>query len=404
MEISTVIAHIALILIAARICSELAGRLKLPPVLGELAAGIILGPSLFGLIAINEIIALLAEVGIILLLFQIGIKTNVGKLLHSGGKSITVAAGGVILPFAACFLSSHYLFELDFLAAMMVAGTMTATSIGITMRTLTDLGRNTGTEGQIVLGAAVIDDILGVLLLAILFDFASGGQTDYTAVSKILLMTFVFFLLTPLIAKTFAHLINVFEPLSTLPGIVPTSIVSLLLLTAWSSHEVGLPMLLGGFVVGLALSKQFHIPGGQSIETDGHFSEHVQHQMNPIIQLFTPIFFVSIGLSVDLAQVDWSSAFFWGFSLLLTVLAIASKVAGAMFIRESLARRVAIGLSMVPRGEVGLVFAGLGKSTGLFNDEIYVTMIVVIVYTTLFTPFLLRAFYRRFGTNLSPDT
>lgn len=400
METSTVIVHIAIILVAARIFSEIAGRIKLPPVIGELSAGVILGPSLLDLIPTNGTISLLAEVGIILLLFQIGAKTNLGKLLHAGGKSVLVAAGGVILPFTLCFLCSHYLFELNFLVSMMVAGTMTATSIGITMRTLNDLGRSTARESQIVLGAAVIDDILGVLLLAILFDFVTAGQTDYAAISKILMLTFIFFLLTPLIAKTFAHLINVFEPFSTLPGIVPTSIVSLLLFTAWASHEMGLPMLLGGFVVGLALSKQFHIPMGESLDTDDHFTKHVQHEMRPIIQLFSPIFFVSIGLSVNLGEVDWGSSFFWYFSLILTLLAVLSKILGALFIKEPLARRIAVGLAMVPRGEVGLIFAGLGRSSGLFNNEVYVTIIVVIVYTTIFTPFALKAYYRRYDKHL----
>lgn len=400
MEISTVIAHIALILIAARFCSEVAGRLTMPPVIGELAAGFVLGPSLLGVVELDTVVQLLAEIGIILMLFQIGAKTNVGRLLRSGGKSMTVAAGGVIVNFSLCFLCCHYLFGLDFVISMMVAGTITPTSIGITVRALTDMGQSNGTEGQIVLGSAVIDDIIGILLLAILFDFATGGSTDYASVSKMLLMSLVFFLLTPLIAKTFAHLVNVFEPLSTLPGIVPTSIVSLLLLTSWVSHAVGLPMLLGGFVVGLALSKQFHIPMGERLDTDAHFTKEVQHQMKPIIQLFTPIFFVSIGLSVDLGEVDWSSGFFWIFSLTLTGLAVVSKILGALFIKENLYRRVAVGLSMVPRGEVGLIFAGIGRSTGLFNNEVYVTVIVVIVYTTVFTPFWLKWYFRKYQSQL----
>ncbi len=119
--------------------------------------------------------------------------------------------------------------------------------------------------------------------------------------------------------------------------------------------------------------------------------------MKPIIHLFTPIFFATVGLSLDLGAIDWGSLFFWLFSLSLAALAILSKIAGALFIRENLARRVAIGMSMVPRGEVGLVFAELGRYTGVFNPEIYATTVIVIAYTTLLTPFWLRLYYRMFG-------
>ncbi|NNE64233.1 MAG: cation:proton antiporter, partial [Gammaproteobacteria bacterium] len=121
-------------------------------------------------------------------------------------------------------------------------------------------------------------------------------------------------------------------------------------------------------------------------------------QMKPIIHLFTPIFFVVVGLSLDLSQIDWSSQFFWYFSLSLTALAVVTKMGGAIFIREKLARRVAIGMAMVPRGEVGLVFAELGRFTGLLNNEIHTTMVMVIAYTTLFTPFWLRLFYKNMVT------
>lgn len=395
MEPSTVILHIALILIFARIFGELAGRLKIPPVLGELFAGILLGPSLLNLIELNELMTTLAELGVILLLFDIGVKTHFGQLLRAGGQSAIVALGGVLVPFVTCFFCAHYLFELNFLSSLLIAGTMTATSIGITMRTLTDLGRHNTKEGQIVLGAAVIDDILGVLLLAILFDFAAKGQTDYSQISKTLLFTIGFLLLTPVIARLFAHMVNLFEPFSTEPGIVPTSIVALLLLTGWLSHLIGLPMLLGGFVVGLALSKQFHLKALEKTNSDQHFCHKVEKQMRPLVQLFTPIFFVSIGLSLDLAQIDWSSPFFWTFSIGLTLIAMASKIAAAFFIKQSLFTRFVIGIAMMPRGEVGLIFAGLGKASGLFTDEVYLAVIAVIIYTTLLTPILLKYAYRQ---------
>jgi Kef-type K+ transport system membrane component KefB len=339
----------------------------------------------------------LAEIGIILLLFQVGLETDIGELARSGYKSTAVAIGGFVLPFAACFSLSHYVFGLDLLVSLMVAGTMTATSIGITMRTLSDLGRSQSLEGRIVLGAAVLDDILGVLLLAILSNYITSGSLDLSGTWRILLFMLVFFLVAPAVAKSISHVIRDREQVSEIPGMVPTTIVSLVLFLAWLSHELGIPELLGGFATGLALSRRFFLPFGVALKAEPEFSARVQTQMQPIIQLFTPIFFATVGLSLDLSSLDWSSSFFWIFSISLAAVAIAAKIAGALVLPESLARRAIIGMSMVPRGEVGLVFAELGRQSGVFSAEIFATVVIVIAYTTLFTPLWLRQFYRRYG-------
>ena len=397
MDTSTVILQIAIILIVARVFGELAAYFLVPAVIGELIAGVILGPTLFGLIEADGLIRILAEVGIILLLFEIGLETDIGDLFDAGKKSVVVAVGGFILPFILCFSLSRFWFGIDILVSLLIAGTMTATSIGITMRSLSDLGRHSSKEGQIVLGAAVLDDILGVLLLAILFDFSVNGQIDLLGASRILLFMIVFFLIAPTLAKSFSYLIGRFESFSKIPGVVPTTIVSLVLFLAWLSHAIGVPELLGGFATGLALSRRFFIPFGIALRADPDFSNHVHDQMKPIIHLFTPIFFVTVGLSLDLGEINLTSHFFWFFSISLTVLAIVSKMGGALLIREKFGRKIVIGMAMVPRGEVGLVFAELGRSSGLFNNEIYASVIMVIAYTTIFTPFWLRFFYKRFG-------
>jgi len=401
MDTSTIILHIAIILILARIFGEVASYFKVPSVIGEIIAGVILGPSILGMIEPDGLILILAEVGIILLLFQIGLETDISNLMKTGTKSVVVALGGFIFPFVLCFSLSHYWFELESLISLMIAGTMTATSIGITMRSLTELGQNNSKVGQIILGAAVLDDILGVILLAILFDFSMSGTINVAGLSRILLFMFIFFLIAPSLAKAVSYLIRRFEHNSTIPGIVPTTIVSLVLFLAWLSQEIGIPELLGGFVTGLALSRRFFMPFGISLRADENFSKHIHDQMKPIIQLFTPIFFVFIGLSLDLSKVIWTSHFFWYFSLSLTAIAIIGKVGGALLIKENLARKVLIGVAMVPRGEVGLVFAELGRTSGLFNEEIYATIVIVIAYTTLFTPFWLRLFYKRFGNKIN---
>ncbi len=397
MDTSTAILHVATILIAARIMGEVAARLGIPSVIGEIVAGVILGPSMIGLIEAEGLIWVLAEIGIILLLFEVGLETDIGELASAGTKSIIVAIAGFLLPFASCFTISYYGFELDFLVSLLIAGTMTATSIGITMRTLTDLDRDQSHEGHIILGAAVLDDIMGVLLLAILFNFITSGSVDLIGTSKILLFMAVFFMVAPAMAKTISYVINRWESVSETPGMVPTTIVSLVLFMAWLSHAIGIPQLLGGFATGLALSRRFFLPFGVALKADPEFSSRVHNQMKPVIQLCTPVFFVTVGLSLDLSSLDLSSVFFWIFSVTLAGVAILSKVLAGLLIREKLARRIIIGMSMVPRGEVGLVFAEIGRHTGLFNNEIYATVVIVIAYTTLLTPFWLRLFYKHYG-------
>ena len=397
MDTSTTILQVAAILIAARIMGEVATYFRVPSVIGEIVAGIILGPSLLGFIEAEGLIWVLAEIGIILLLFQIGLETDISKLVSSGTKSVVVAITGFVLPFITCFALSHYWFELDPLVSLLIAGTMTATSIGITMRTLSDLGRGQSREGQIILGAAVLDDIMGVLLLAILFNFITSGSVDLASTARILLFMVVFFLIAPAMAKSISYMIHRWEGSSEIPGMIPTTVVSLVLFLAWVSHALGIPELLGGFATGLALSRRFFLPLGVALKADPKFSNRISKQMQPIIQLFTPIFFATVGLSLDLSSLDWGSLFFWTFSLSLAGVAILSKIAAALLIRESIAHRIIIGMSMVPRGEVGLVFAEIGRHTGLYNTEIYTTVVIVIAYTTLLTPFWLRLFYRYYG-------
>ena len=397
MDTATVILEVAVILMAARVMGEVAVYLHAPAVIGEIVAGIILGPTLLGFMEAQGLVLILAEIGIILLLFQVGLETDIGELAKSGMKSIIVALTGFVVPFFSCLALSYYAFSLDLLVSLLIAGTMTATSIGITMRTLSDVGRGQSHEGRIILGAAVLDDILGVLLLAILFNFVTHGRVDIAGTSRILLFMFVFFMIAPAMAKSISYIIHRWESFSEIPGIVPTSIVSLVLFLAWLSHVLGIPELLGGFATGLALSRRFFLPFGAALKADPEFSNHVHTEMKPIINLFTPIFFATVGLSLDFSALDWSSTFFWTFSLSLLVIAVLSKICGALLLREPLMIRVVIGMAMVPRGEVGLIFAQIGLITGLFSNSIYATVVIVIAYTTLFTPFWLRLFYKHYG-------
>lgn len=396
MEVHTFFLYLMAMLLTARLFAEVATRLKAPPVIGELLAGVLLGPSLLGWISPSEVIKLLAEIGIILLLFEVGLETDVRQLARAGGKALVVATGGVLFPALLGFGLARWGLGLDTLPALFIGGTLTATSIGITVRVLADLKRQSSPEGQIVLGAAVLDDIAGVVLLAVLYDFASSGEVSVLHVGQVLLFIIVFFVLAPPIAKVLSALIHHFDRVSEIPGLIPTMTVALILFFAWLAHQMGAPELLGGFAAGLALSHRFSLPLGRALRTDPDFTHRIETQMHPITHLFTPIFFVMVGLALNLREVDWSSPFIWVFSLSLTVVAVAGKIIGALLIRESWPMRWAIGLAMVPRGEVGLIFVELGRVNGIFNSEIYAGMVMVIALTTLLPPFVMRWYYSRY--------
>lgn len=398
MEAAQFFIELAGILIAARLAGELANRFGAPSVIGELTAGIILGPSVLGWVEPTEIIRLLAEIGIILLLFEVGLETDISRLARSGSRSVVVALGGFVVPFALGYAASRYLFNHDLLLALFIGGTLTATSIGVTVRILRDVGRQNSREGQIVLGAAVIDDLLGVLLLAVLYEFSRTGEISLAGLGELAIFIGIFFVIAPVTAKLVSFLIGHYQSATQLPGLVTTSIISLVLVFAWLAHTIGAPELIGGFAAGLALSRRFFLPFGIALAGNPQFADEVERDMKPIVQLFTPIFFVTVGLSLDLGAVEWTSTFIWLFSLSVGFVAIIGKIAGGyLLFREHWLMRSAVGMAMVPRGEVGLIFAELGRSSGILDGPTYAAVVLVVAYTTLFSPFWIKLFYRLFG-------
>ncbi len=399
MEAHTFFLYLLVILLSARIFAEIAVRLKSPSVIGELFAGIIIGPSLFGWIQPVEALRLMAEIGIILLLFEVGLGTDLKRLVRTGTKSTLVALVGFVMPLLLGFSIAYWLFELSLLESLFIGGTLTATSIGITVRVLTDLKINNSREGQIVLGAAVLDDVLGVLLLALLYEFSIGGGINWVNSGKVLVFVSAFFILAPILAKFMSVVIKRYDNVSEIPGLIPTTIVSLVLFFAWLAHAVGAPELLGGFAAGIALSRRFFLPLGIILSTDEDFSKNIEQKMQPIISLFTPIFFVVVGLSINLREIDWASTYIWFFSAVLLAAAIIGKMLGALIINEKWTSRVMIGVAMVPRGEVGLIFVELGRFSGIFDNEVHAGLVIVIVLTTIIPPFIMKWFHKHYSNN-----
>lgn len=384
-----------LILIVARILGELFARAGIPSVLGELFAGILLGSSVLGIIEPNEILKILAEIGIILLLFEVGIETDFSRLKDAGAKSLTIAVLGVVLPFGSGLFTAYYLFGLSFDISLFVGGTLTATSIGITLRVLKDIHKEKTDIAQIVIGAAVIDDIIGIILLVFIYDFSISHETNFEHTLSVAGMVVTFLILAPILAKTFSYIIHKFHGSDLVPGYIPTIIISLILLFAYLSHLVGAPAILGSFAAGIALSRRFFLPFGTFLNTNEILLDDVKKNMTPIIQIFTPIFFVMVGLSMDLTIIDFSSSSFWTMGVSFVLIAFFSKFIGAFFIIQKCARNnMLIGISMIPRGEVGLIFAEMGRVNAILPNEIYAMLIFVIVITTLIPPLLLKKYFK----------
>ena len=396
MEVHEFFLTLFLILVSARILGELFARIGIPSVLGELTAGILLGGSFFEIIEVNAVLKILAEVGIILLLFEVGLHTDLQRLKAAGKEATLVALFGVIVPFITAFLLSYALFGLSAEVSLFVGGTLTATSIGITLRVLKDLGQENSSMAQVVIGAAVLDDIMGVILLVFIYDYALHQEVSLGHTFSVAGFIVTFLIIAPFLANLFSLLLRQLDRFSTVPGFIPTSIISLIVLFSYLAHLAGAPEILGAFSAGIALSRRFIIPFGAGLRKDEQFMERISQSITPIMHMFTPIFFVTVGLSVNLKVIDFTSSQFWMMSLTLLIAAILGKYFGALLIKgHSFHYRSMIGVSMVPRGEVGLIFAEVGRVNQIIGNEIYAVLIFVIVLTTIAPPFVLKWLCRR---------
>ena len=395
MDIHNFFLILFLILVSARILGEVFARMGIPSVLGELSAGILLGVSGLGLIEVNDVLKVLAEIGILLLLFEIGLDTDIQRLKEAGSRSIVVALFGAAAPFIIGALFAYYLFDLSLVVSLFIGGTLTATSIGITMRVLKDLQKEHTDIAQIVIGAAVIDDIMGVIILVFIYDYAITQELSLTNTLNTTVFILLFLVLAPIFANFISSFMKKFDEHKKVPGLIPTIIISLISIFAYLSHLLGAPEILGSFAAGIALSRRFILPFGMGLRNDEIFLEKVKNAITPIAQMFTPIFFVMVGLSMNLRVIDFSSMTFWSLALTFLIIAILGKYVGAFLLRKTSAlKKALIGISMIPRGEVGLIFAEVGRVNGILNNEIYAVLIFVIIVTTVAPPFLLKWLFK----------
>lgn len=364
---------------AAKLFGELAERLGQPAVLGELIGGIVIGVSGLRLINTHDVtIHLLSELGVILLLFLIGLETDLGRLLSVGGSATSVAVVGVVLPFAGGYMAGHFL-GYSTMISIFLGAALTATSVGITARVLSDLGHLKDSESQIILGAAVIDDILGLIILTVVSSLAAGQNLTVMGVSRVAATAFGFVILALLLGSVLApRLIRIIARLRVGKALFFSAVMFAFAL-AYAAEALGSALIIGAFAAGLVLAKT---EKGKEIEAEVY----------DIAQFFIPIFFVVVGAAVDLRAVspfNPATRPFFLFGLLLTGVGIVGKVL-AGFSAFGKVRRIVIGVGMIPRGEVGLIFAQIGLSSGLLNAGLYSSVALMVVVTTFMTPPILR--------------
>ena len=413
--LSGVLLTLVVIYLASKLGAEAARRLDFPPVLGELVAGVIVGVSALHLVIFpegdlaatdsvvmavlqrlndlspdaltrifnseSEVISVLAEIGVIILLFEIGLESDLRQLKEVGIQATVVACVGVAVPFAAGTAGLMAIFHVAAIPAIFAGAALTATSIGITSKVLAELGQLKSKEGQIIVGAAVIDDVLGIIVLAVVASLAKTGEIDVLNVIYLIISSTAFLvgaiLLGGVFNKTFVSLV---DQLKTRGNVVIPAFTFAFFM-AFLGNAIHLEAILGAFAAGLVLD-----------ETDAR--SELDELIKPIADLLVPIFFVTVGARADLRvlnpAIPENRAGLLIAVFLILVAIIGKVVTGWAVFGQPGINRWAIGVGMVPRGEVGLVFAGIGSASGVIDKPLEVSIIIMVILTTFLAPPFLR--------------
>jgi Kef-type K+ transport system membrane component KefB len=402
------------IFIVARAIAELMVRLQLPTILGELVAGVLIGVSGLHLIVPPEtqaqisssLLSLLgsladiqpsevqavynetfpslqavSQIGLFALLFLTGLESELDELVAVGVQATTVAVAGVVLPFALGTAGLYYLFHVPLIPAVFAGAAMTATSIGITASVFGELKWLKRTEGQIVIGAAVLDDILGIVILAVVVAIVGGGTFTLGPVIKLGLAAVAFVAVALVLSRKAAPVFDWVVDQLKAPGDVAVASFVVLTLCGFVAQAIGLEAALGAFAAGLILSASKH-------------THDIDAAVKPLVALFATVFFVLIGTGMDLSVLNpFDPANREGLivAAFLLVVAMAGKVAaGWSYFSSEPTNRLVVGLGMMPRGEVGLIFLGLGSQAGILTPALEAAILLMVIGTTFLAPILLR--------------
>lgn len=379
-----IILMLLIVLTATKLAGDLTVRLGQPSVLGKLIVGIIVGPAVLGWVTNGEIVRDMAEVGVILLMFIAGLETDLEQLKQNWKASVAVALGGIILPFIGGYLGGTAL-GMDQGQSLFIGLLLCATSVSISVQTLKDLGQLSSREGTTILGAAVVDDVLVVILLAFMLSLLGAG-TEQASLGWIVGKKVIFFA-GAIAAGIYAVplLMRWLAPLKVSEAVISAALI-ICFAFSYAAEQLGVAGIIGAFAAGIAIS-----------QTD--FKQEVEHRLEPIAYgIFVPVFFVSVGLEVTFAGLGQHV----GFMLLFSVIAIVTKLCGCMLGARmtGFGRRSAFGIGsgMVSRGEVALIIATTGLEGALFDAALFTPLVIVIIVTTLVTPPMLKLAFRQDGS------
>lgn len=414
-----VLLSLVAIYIASKAGSELCARINLPPVLGELVGGVVVGVSALKILVFpeagaapedslivgfldrtanippgaiepifatqSEVIELLSELGVVILLFEIGLESDLKELLRAGPLAALVAVVGVVAPFVVGTAGLYYLFGVPAIPAVFAGAALTATSIGITAKVLSELGQLKSQEGQIIIGAAVIDDVLGIIVLAVVASLVKTGEIEISNILYLVVGAAAFLVgaivVGRLLSPFYVKLVN---GMQTRGQLLLTALIFAFSL-AYIATIIQLEAILGAFAAGLVLA-----------ETEKR--EALEEQITPVADILVPVFFVCVGAKTDLSVLNPaipSNREGLAIASFLVVVAILGKViTGFTLVGRPGINKFAIGVGMIPRGEVGLVFAGVGSASGALSEATEAAIIVMVIVTTFIAPPWLRIVFK----------
>lgn len=386
MEAYEMFKNLAIIIVTAKLFGILARKLKAPQVVGEIVAGLIIGPSVLGLVNQSDIIIQMAEIGVVLLIFLAGLETNLKDLLKTGPIALVIACAGVFVPLAGGYLlySAFYGFSpaasMEFYKAVFIGVIMTATSVSITVQTLRELGRLKGRVGTTILSAAIIDDVIGIIVLTFIIGFTNSSVKPYT----VIINTALFFVFSMIIGVIFYY---IFKYLSRkYPHTRRIPIFGLVLCFALSyiaEKYFGIADITGAYIAGIILC---------SIQESKYIAEKMD--VNSYI-IFGPIFFTSIGLKTS---IDHFSSSLLLFSIGFVLVALVCKIIGcgitAKLLKFNKKDALRIGVGMMTRGEVALIVSQKGLSAGLMDSNFFTPVILLIIISSIITPIMMKLLYR----------
>ncbi len=388
MELYTIFKDMAIIIVAAKLLGILARKFNIPQVVGEIIAGLLIGPSILGWVKQTDFLMYMGEIGVILLMFSAGLGTNLKDLKKTGGKAFAIALVGVFIPLILgtllymCFYGFSKIGTLEFYKAIFIGTILTATSVSITVQTLAEMGKLKSRLGTTIVSAAIIDDVIGIIVLAIVVGI--GGTNSSINISEVLLRNVLFFVVSGVGGFVFYKLFKKLDNRYTHKQRIPILGLALCMFLAYCAEEYfGVADITGAFVAGVILC---NIRDAEYIEQKLNINSYM---------LFGPIFFAGIGIKTNIQGISGVIVLF---SVFFVIVALLSKIVGCSLIAKlthhSWRDSLKIGVGMMTRGEVALIVAQKGLSVGLLDAVYFTPVIILIITSSILTPILLKLLYK----------